>query len=190
MKNLLLFSFSFFLAPQMFAQSYMTAGGLRAGTDWGLTVNQRIAPKMTVEGIVQSSLQREEVIVTGVVKRHYPLAFRGLNFYLGGGLHKGWSTIGASAELVPSDYKNPFGVTGMAGIEITLLKSLNLSYDFKPAVNIVGGERKVYAQTGISIRYVFADDKAYQKKLKKKKRDARKEKRRSWMEDKKFWKKG
>lgn len=189
MKNLLFLLFAFFLASQTFAQSYMTAGGLRVGTDWGLTVNQRIFPKLTVEGIVQSSLQREEVIVTGLVRRHYPLAFRGLNFYIGGGFHKGWSTVDATTDLVPRDLKDPFGITGVAGLELTLLKHLNVSYDFKPAINVVGGENTIYPQTGLSIRYVFVDDKAYQKKLRQRKKDARKEKRRDWFEDKKFWKK-
>lgn len=189
MKNLLFIVFTLFFAAPLFSQSYMTAGGLRLGTDWGLTVNQRVLPRMTVEGIVQSSLQREEVIVTGLVKKHYPLAFRGLNFYIGGGVHKGWSTANSGNDLVLLENKDPFGITGVAGLELSLFKHLNLSYDFKPAINVVGGENKIYPQTGLSIRYVFLDDKKYQKKLKKRKKDARKEKRKDWFEDKKFWKK-
>ena len=58
------------------AQQYMTAGGLRLGTDWGLTVQQRLTKNMTFEGIVQSSLQREEVMITALAERHYPLIYR------------------------------------------------------------------------------------------------------------------
>lgn len=196
MKHPIVLAFALFFTTQTLAQSYMTAGGLRVGTDWGVSLNQRIAEHLTVEGIAQSSLQREEVIVTGLVKRHYPLAFRGFNFYLGGGLHKGWYTQQSVEGFAPSGNTDPFGLTGVAGLELTLAKQLNLSYDFKPAVNITGGERKVYTQTGLTLRYVFIDDKAYNKKLKERKKrkrqEARKAKRQDFFEGEKwkFWKKG
>ena len=61
MKNLLFIVFLFSLSFSISAQSYMTAGGLRAGTDWGITIQQRIAKKWTAEGILQSSLQRGRI---------------------------------------------------------------------------------------------------------------------------------
>ena len=156
------------------AQAYMTAGGLRAGTDWGLTVQQRLTKNMTIEGIVQSSLQREEVLVTALAERHYALIFRGLNLYTGAGLHKGWLSEKQNSELVPLDQKDPFGLTFIGGAELTLGR-FNFSYDFKPAINVVGGEKKFYTQSGVSVRYVFLTQKDYKKRQKAKRKQQRKE---------------
>ncbi len=189
MKSLILLSAAVLFAFSANAQSYMTAGGLRAGTDWGLTVQQRLTKSITVEGIVQSSLQREEVMVTALAEKHYALVFRGLNIYTGAGLHKGWLS-GQSSEPVPVDFKNPFGLTFIGGAELTLGR-LNFSYDFKPAINVTGGERRFYTQTGVSIRYVFLTNKQFRKKQKAKRKKKRKEEGKGIHlgDDWKFWKK-
>ncbi len=168
----------------------MTAGGLRAGTDWGLTVKQRLTKNMTFEGIVQSSLQREEVLLTALAERHYALVFRGLNLYTGAGVHKGFLNDSPGAESVPTNYKDPFGITFIGGAELTLGR-FNFSYDFKPAINVRGGERKFYTQTGISVRYVLLTNKEYKKIQKKKRKKKRKEKGGGINigDDWKFWKK-
>lgn len=150
----------------------MTAGGLRMGTDWGLTVQQRLTKNMTIEGIVQSSFQRDEVIITALAERHFALVYRGLNIYGGAGLHKGFIGNNPSADLLPTNYTDPFGVTLIGGAELTLGR-FNFSYDFKPAINVMGGTQKMYMQTGVSLRYVFLNNKHFkqiQKKKRKKKR--------------------
>ena len=116
-----------------FSQLYTTAAGIRMGTDWGFTVQQRVLDKVTIEGIVQSSLQREEVLVTGLVERHYPLLTKGLNIYMGAGMHKGWNTTKTDNTLVevPEKTADPMGVTLVAGAEMTLGR-FNIGYDFKP----------------------------------------------------------
>lgn len=162
------------------AQSYDTAFGVRLGTDWGFTLNQRVAKKTTIEGIIQSSLasKRDEVLVTGMVRQHFPMASRRLNVYSGGGLHKGW--------LNSSEFDDPFGVTLVAGIEFTIAR-VNLSYDFKPAINISGGDKTFYTQTGISARYVLVTSKNSNKRRRQRQRDKRKKQREK--EGKKFnWK--
>lgn len=170
----LLFSASFFLLTiPVFSQAYMTAGGLRLGTDWGLTLQQRVGKNTTVEGILQSSLQREEVIVTGLIERHYPIVFKGLNLYFGAGIHKGWLNEPARPEA-GRDYNDPFGVSFVGGAELTLGR-LNFSYDFKPAFNISGGEETFYTQTGISVRYVLLKNKVYKDLTKKKRKKKRQE---------------
>lgn len=184
MKNtflLLLFILSTTLLP---AQSYITAGGIRLGTDWGLTFKQRILEHTTVEGILQQSFQREEFMVTGLVAQHYPVLFKGLNFYFGGGLHKGWNNQPKTFEN-PDGFKNPFGITAIGGLELTLGR-LNLSYDYKPALNLVGGESTFYMQTGLSARYVFYSNRDLKKKERAKKKQARKEKIRGKL---RFWEK-
>ncbi|NUQ23065.1 MAG: hypothetical protein HUU34_03865 [Saprospiraceae bacterium] len=137
------------------AQSYNTAMGMRLGTDWGVTIQQRVAKRTSIEAIVQSSLQREEAIVTLMGEQHMPFLTRRLNFYTGGGFHMGWGKAPASVEGTPvEDYSNPMGITVIAGLELSLGK-FNISYDFKPAINIRGGESTFYPQTGISLRYVI-----------------------------------
>lgn len=174
MKQLFVLTCSLLFTLNLDAQAYMTAGGLRVGTDWGLTVQQRLTKNMTFEGIVQSSLQREEVLITALAERHYPLIYRGLNLYTGGGLHKGFSSKNPSGELVLTNYRDPMGLTLIGGAELTLGR-FNIAYDFKPAINVIGGQQKVYVQTGVSVRYVFLTNKEFkkiQKKKRKKKRQA------------------
>lgn len=171
MKKITILISAILLSLPLLSQSYMTSAGLRFGTDWGLTVQQRIAENFTVEGILQSSLQRNEVLLTGMIERHYPVVHKGLNFYVGGGVHKGWINEPPTPEH-PNGFDNPLGVTLVGGAELTLGR-LNISYDFKPAVNLQGGERTFYTQSGLSVRYVLIsnrDIKKYQKKQKKKKR--------------------
>lgn len=168
----------------------MTAAGIRVGSDWGLTLQQRLNKNMTIESIVQSSLQREEVIVTALAERHYALVARGINIYAGAGLHKGWLNNNSNNELGIPPKKDPFGVTAVAGAELTIGR-INLSYDFKPAINVVGGEKKIYTQTGVSARYVFLNNKVYKKKQKAKRKKKRQEAGKGiHINDKwKFWKK-
>jgi len=174
MKYRILPIFFVFTASLVSAQSYITAGGIRLGTDWGLTFKQRILEHVTVEGIAQQSFQREEFMLTGLVQRHYPVVFKGLNFYFGGGLHKGWNQQPTSFEN-PNGVKNPFGITGIGGLELTIGR-LNISYDYKPALNLAGGEKTFYMQTGLSARYVFYGDVDRRQKQREKKREARKDK--------------
>ncbi len=99
-------------------------------------------------------------------EQHQKLIGKNLNFYYGGGFHKGW-IVSKSAEL---DLKAPTGITLIAGVEITLDR-LNISLDYKPVLNVVSGERFYESQSALTLRYVLI-------KSKKKKKD--------W----KFWKKG
>ncbi len=152
MKQRTIFSILFTLPALLFAQSYNTALGMRLGTDWGVSVKQRVAKTTSLEAIIQSSLQREETQLTLLGEQHFPLISRRFNVYAGGGLHKGWATRDGT-EGAPA-YKDPFGISLIAGIEASLGR-LNLSYDFKPAVNLTGGAHTVYSQTGVSLRYVI-----------------------------------
>ena len=179
MKQLLLLFFTFFLTLSLFSQGYNTIGGVRFGTDWGITGKHRIQDKVTVEGILQSSTKREEVLISALVAKHAPLITKRFNFYTGGGLH-----VGFNSEPERT-FKNPFGVTAIAGIEFKLAK-LIASWDFKPAINLIGGEKRVYLQSGISLRYVFVKKPLLKKPIFKKNRDKKEEKKKiNW----KFWEK-
>jgi len=154
--------FSFF----SFSQSYFTAGGARLGTDWGLTFQQRLLKHTTAEGIFQSSLVREELMITGLVEHHFPLITKRLNLYLGAGFHKGFVTDN------PASYQSPYGMTVIAGAEFTIARFV-ISYDYKPAFNFSGGENSWYSQTGVSVRYVFIKQNVF-KKIKRRKERERK----------------
>ncbi|MEM9990612.1 MAG: hypothetical protein AAF738_02545 [Bacteroidota bacterium] len=170
MKNIVLVVVGMlFLAGQTFAQGYDSAVGIRLGTEMGLTYQQRIAKRITVEGILQTGLRQDETTLTLLGERHYPLGPRNINVYLGGGLHKGWVNV---KEDEPAPYDNPFGITGIAGAEISIGR-INLSYDFKPAVNIVGGEKALYTQTAVSARYIIDKRKIFNKKSDKQKERAK-----------------
>ncbi len=157
-----------FLTIHSNAQSYNTAGGIRLGTDWGLSLRQRVYENYSAELIVHSSLQREEGALTLLGLAHKPILMRNLNLYGGGGLHMGWSSELDNGQSVP----NPFGVDFIAGAELTLAK-VNISWDFKPAINLYGGSRTFYTQTGVSVRYVLWKREKYDWE-KDKKRNARK----------------
>lgn len=187
MKKIMLIIFMFGAAWGVGeGQSYDLTAGMRLGTDWGISSQLRVAKKTTAEFIVQSSLQREEVIITALAEQHSPLLSRRFNFYAGGGVHKGWSSASDETQAI----EDPFGLTLIAGAEMTLFR-LNISWDFKPAINIVGGEKKVYTQTGVSLRYVMVKKNQFKKNRKRKQRQRRRQERRenrqgfNW----KFWQK-
>jgi hypothetical protein len=129
-------------------QSYNTGVGLRMGTEWGLTMRQRFYKNYAAEMLLQSSLQREETQLTILGLIHKPILTRRLNFYYGAGFHKGW------ADQLEVSYEDPWGLDFIAGVELTIGR-INFSYDYKPAINLSGGEKTFYSQTGVSLRYVI-----------------------------------
>ena len=155
MKQLILLLSLFLFAPGLAwlgAQSYDLAFGMRLGTEWGVTGKLRLPPldeNFTIETIIQSSIQREEAMITLLAAQNFPLITRRINLYAGAGVHKGWITPGPDEPAVD----DPLGVSFVLGGEMTLGR-LNVSYDFKPAINLSGGAQRVYAQTAVSLRYV------------------------------------
>ena len=123
----------------LFSQSYNTSLGMRLGTDWGVTLNQRVLKRVTVEAIGQSSLQRDEFMLTGLGKHHFPIISRRFNIYFGGGLHKGWNS---NPEI-----QDPWGMDLVGGIEFTAAR-INISYDFKPAFNFSGRRAELLQSDG------------------------------------------
>ena len=159
-----------------FSQSYFTTAGARFGTDWGISVQQKVLKHTTFEAIFQSSLTREELMLTGLLEQHFPLISKRLNVYLGAGYHKGFVTD------INANYDSPYGLTLIAGAEFTLAR-FTVSYDYKPAFNFYGGENKWYNQSGISVRYVLIQQKAFKKMRKRKEKRKRKKKRKERRED-------
>ncbi|MEA2042227.1 MAG: hypothetical protein U9N85_06700 [Bacteroidota bacterium] len=157
-------------------QSYITSVGVRFGTDYGLTIQQRLLKHVTVEGIAQSSLHREELMITGLGEYHIPVFTKRLNFYVGGGFHQGFHT----SNDIP--FEPAKGISAVAGGEFTLAR-FTVSFDYKPAFNLSGGEKSWYMQSGVSVRYAIISQRAFSRYKKRRQRDKKREKRRKSRED-------
>ncbi len=107
------------------AQHYITAMGIRMGTEMGITLQQRILPRTTIEGIFSTSAATALSMGTVLVQLHNPLISKRFNIYVGGGFHNRWLRGEEQARLTRR------GVTGVAGAELTLGR-INISWDFKP----------------------------------------------------------
>ncbi len=155
------------LPIQVKSQSYFTSAGARFGTDWGITVQQRVWKHTTVEGIFQSSLFREELMLTGLLEHHFPVISKRLNIYAGAGFHKGFNTLDSLT------YQSPYGITAIAGAEFTIAR-FTISYDYKPAFNLYGGENNWYNQSALSVRYVIVPQRVFKKFQKDRERNKNK----------------
>ncbi len=177
-----------FASSFLSAQSYDFAGGLRLGTGIGFTFKYQPIKKMTLEAIMSAPLKEEEVRFSLLAARHNHLITRGFNFYLGGGVMKGFNT-----QEEP-DYDDPFAVLAIMGAEFNISR-LNISYDVIPSYNVVGGKKDFEIQTGVSIRYVFdkkklLEDREKNKAKRKKSREKNKKKRERAKQKRKKAKKG
>ena len=176
MKKVFLFIALFALSFPCSAQTYNFSGGIRLGTEIGISLKARIDNKLTLEGIIQSPISQEQAIATLLLEKHNSILAKGFNIYYGGGVQKGWFY---SEER---EFEDPFGVVAIIGAEFNIAR-LNLSYDLKPAINVVGGTSPIVLQTGLSIRYIFdkrdfaiGDPKKRAKKKKKKDKEKAKKK--------------
>ncbi len=136
------------------AQVYRTAAGVRLdGERFGLTLQQKVQERATVEGIV--SFGEREISGTALYEWHRPLLGRRFNYYIGGGGHVG--------NL--KDHGLFTGVDVIGGVEYKIngLPFL-LSADVKPAFHI-NHEDWMDFSTGISIRYVILPEKKKKRSL-------------------------
>ncbi|TXF91620.1 hypothetical protein FUA23_00095 [Neolewinella aurantiaca] len=154
--NRLLFVFLLTFPLLITAQSYDASLGLRLGTEIGATAQLRLPvvhKNFVAEGIIHQSLRRNEGSFTLLGKQHQNILSRRLNIFYGAGMHLGWTDeINTKTGEV---YGRPFGIDGVLGAEATFAK-INVSYDFKPAINFGGDAFPVSIQTAISVRYVIA----------------------------------
>ncbi|WP_181163644.1 hypothetical protein [Pontibacter mangrovi] len=136
------------------AQKYRTAAGVRLESDrFGLSLQQKLHEKGTIEGIVQ--IGAREYSGTALYEWHRPILGKRFNYYLGAGGHIG--------NLKDSGVFT--GVDAILGIEYKVngLPFL-LSADVKPAVHI-NHDDWVHLSSGVSIRYVILKEKKEKKRL-------------------------
>jgi hypothetical protein len=162
----LVFATLFLFSGSLIAQAYMTTAGMRLGTDVGLTLKQRIGFRSTAEIMLLNSLVRKENQLSLTFQRHTPLLGKRFNLYTGIGGHLGWPSQKQQYGVNEPEFINPIGLSLIGGAEMTI-GPINLSYDFKPAFNLIGGDKFFYLQSGASLRYVLIkNNKCFEKRRK------------------------
>lgn len=173
-KTFLILSFCILVVSQVVAQTYITTLGVRLGnnTDFrmaGISFQQLVLNKLTLEGILQSDFQKNTTLHL-LAESHQNLISKRLNFYVGAGLSGGIEEFSQKALSTPQN--KTLGADLIAGLEVTLLH-WNISLDYKPNFNIYGRESWYQGQVAISARAVLISDAG----LRKHKREKAKEQR-------------
>ncbi len=150
-KFYLIFSFLTLSTLGLRAQSYGTAIGGRIGDGLGLTIQQQVGDKSTVEFIAESVFKSHDWTYSAIYEQHYNIIpfLKFFNFYLGAGPHY---YAPASTSIISAGY----GLTAIGGVELKL-GNLLFSVDYKPLINLSGGNGTFDGQKGISVRYVIFD---------------------------------
>lgn len=142
--SLLLAGFALVLARPAAAQKYDTALGARlGGGNYGISLQQRLASRVTVEAI--AGLGQREYSGTVLGEYHFGILGPSLNYYFGAGGH-----IGNNKDTGGFN-----GLDGLVGVEYKVaFLPIVLSFDFKPTWEFKGDD---YARfpTAFSIRYVL-----------------------------------
>lgn len=136
------------------AQNYETAIGLRGGLSNGITVKHFLTDVNAIEGIL--STRWGGFGITGLYEFNNKTAHEGLDWYYGVGAHFG-AYDGSETPWGDTDVSySVIGIDGIIGIEYTFATiPLNLSLDYKPALNLVGYNGFWGDNTAFSIRYAF-----------------------------------
>jgi Tfp pilus assembly protein PilZ len=145
-------------------QSYITTAGFRMGNEIGLSVSQRIFEKKTIDLYHAPALFSERSTSGLMMKQHYSILTKRLNFFGGGGIFyqmkNGYST---NDEPAPDQYAA--GLLFTAGLDFTIGK-MNIGYDIMPLYRISGNDngRRFFSSSAISLRYVIVPQKSKTKK--------------------------
>ena len=130
------------------AQKYRTAAGLRSdGTTYGLTIQQLILPKTTLEGL--GMVAPRERSATLLAERHFGILGPSLNYYFGAGGHIGNH----------KDDGTFWGFDGLVGAEYKIaFIPFVISIDFKPTIEYGSADWNRFP-TAFSVRYIFVKKK-------------------------------
>ena len=153
MKKILAITFVMLISIAINAQSdYERAIGLRLGFDNGITYKQFITSISAIEALAYFG--NNSWNFTGLYEINNENAFQvdRLDWYYGAGGHIGFY----NSKLEGNDGSFLFGVDGIIGIEYNLEQvPINLSLDWKPQINIIGGTGFVGDTGALSVRYMF-----------------------------------
>lgn len=179
LKTILLFCF-FLGSFSSFSQRYGTAFGLRLGNSdlnrmFGISLQQRIQDRLTVEGILQTDFNRNTTFSL-LAENHRPIISKRFNYYLGAGLALGneesFLKNEATREIIHTYGNQTFGIDLIGGIEMTMANAV-ISLDYKPNFNISGREEFFKGQVGISARTVLVKSKEQKRKQRQRQRNKR-----------------
>jgi hypothetical protein len=161
-KNILIAITILLSSSYLSAQHYKTAAGIRLNNGIGVTVQQVVKEKMTIEGIFSTSKKSDNYHFAALLERHFNVLTRRTNVYAGGGGHFGL------LKEQKVGYGNTVGVSGVFGAELTI-RRLNFSLDYQPAINLIKGENqdRFVGQFGLSARYVFVEREKLGERIKK-----------------------
>jgi len=136
------------------AQDYRTALGLRLGSSTGISVKHFIRPGTALEGLFTT--RWDGAMITGLYEG-VSMAFQepNLAWYFGGGAHIGfWDSTPHWRDN--SDSHSVFGLDLILGMEYTFDEApLNLAFDWKPAINLIGYQGFWADEFALSIRFAF-----------------------------------
>ena len=175
------------------AQRYGTTLGLRFGNDnvkrtMGISFQQRLAKRVTLEGIAQSDFNYNHTL-HGLFKYHQPLVTKRLNFYSGGGFSAGLEQSSfnepATKQIITTYDNKTISGDLIVGLELTML-GYTISVDYKPNFNIIGRNAWYVGQVGVSGRVVLITGAKQNKRWREKARKKRKEDRQDRFEDNKI----
>ncbi len=160
MKKFILISLIFVASSfALNAQDYRTAIGFRGGTSQGLSVKHFISYENAIEGIVCTRWRG--LMIIGLYEIVNP-AFNvyGLNWYYGGGAHIGfWNDTYYNLPWANDDHYGNYAVLGVdaiIGIEYTFIDvPINISVDWKPAMNFFGYTGLWGDAGAVTVRYVI-----------------------------------
>ncbi|GAA3982068.1 hypothetical protein GCM10022407_29190 [Hymenobacter antarcticus] len=130
------------------AQKYRTAAGVRSGGgSYGLTIQQLILPKTTLEGLAMFAPRERSA--TLLAERHFGILGPSLNYYFGAGGH-----FGRHRDDGPF-----WGFDAVIGAEYKIaFLPVVLSLDFKPTIEYGSADWNRFP-TAFSVRYIFIKQK-------------------------------
>jgi len=136
------------LARPAAAQKYRTAAGVRSGGgNYGLTIQQLVLPKTTLEGLAMFAPRERSA--TLMAERHFGILGPSLNYYFGAGGHYGRHR----------DDGQFWGFDGIIGAEYKIaFLPFVLAIDFKPTIEYGSADWNRFP-TAFSVRYIFIKQK-------------------------------
>lgn len=172
---------SFISINPLFAQRYGNAIGIRLGNNnlsrqVGVTFQQRILDRTSLEGILQTDFARNTNLSL-LLEKHKPIISKRFNYYLGSGVSFGneesFVKNEVDKEIIQTYGNSTMGIEGIAGLEFTIAKTV-LSVDYKPNFNLSGREEFYRGQVGFSVRTVLTKSKEQKKKQRQRQKAKRK----------------
>ena len=145
------------IASSAQAQSYKNAIGIRLGDPSGITFQHYFDHSSAFEGIL--GLGGHWFTLTGLYEYHQKFeGGQGLGWYIGFGAHIG-SFDNNGYDYNGYHYNNGgaiFGIDGILGLDYTIPNApINLSLDWKPAVELSPSSIVFPGEFGLSVRYTF-----------------------------------